>query len=49
MLELQVALMDVVPSAVAAWNVHRGDIEIACTGLDFLQNLAVYPENQVTP
>jgi hypothetical protein len=49
MLELQVALMDVVPSAVAALNLHRGNIKIASTGLGFLQNLAMGRENKVAP
>jgi hypothetical protein len=49
MIELQMALMDAVPSVVAAWNVHRGKIEIASTGLCFLKNLAANPENQVAP
>jgi hypothetical protein len=49
MLELQVALMDVVPSVVAALNLHRGNIEIARIGLWFLENLAVGRENKVAP
>jgi hypothetical protein len=49
MLELQMALMDVVPSTVAALNLHRGNIKIASTGLGFLQNLAMNHENKVTP
>ena len=46
---VQVALMDVVSSAVAAVDAHRRIAEVARAGLGFLQNLASAPENQVMP
>jgi hypothetical protein len=46
---VQVALMGVVASAVAAVDAHRGIAEVARAGLGFLENLAVDRENMVTP
>ncbi len=40
--------MDVISSAVAAVDAHRGIAEVARAGLGFLQNLAMGHENQVT-
>jgi hypothetical protein len=45
---VQVALMGVVSSAVAALDANRGIPEVASAGLAFLLNLAMAPENQVT-
>jgi hypothetical protein len=45
----QVALMDVVPSAVAALEAHLGIEKVAKSGLGFLHNLCIAPENKVTP
>ncbi len=42
-------MMDVVSSAVAALDAHRGIAKVARAGLGFLQNLARAPENQVMP
>jgi hypothetical protein len=41
------ALMGVVPSAVAALDAQRGSAEVAECGLDFLVNLSEAPENKV--
>jgi hypothetical protein len=41
--------MDVVPSAVAALDAHRGIVEVAICGVGFLRNLSLASENQVTP
>ena len=46
---VQLALMRVVPSAVAALDAHRGIVEVAKSGLDFLQRLSATPESQVMP
>jgi hypothetical protein len=46
---VQVALMDVVPSAVAALDAHRGIKEVAECGLILLQYLACASDNKVTP
>jgi hypothetical protein len=46
---VQLALMRVVPSAVAALDAHRGIVEVAKNGLDFLQRLSATPESQVMP
>jgi hypothetical protein len=42
------ALMGVVPSAVAALDAHRGSAKVAECGLGFLWNLSTAPESQVT-
>jgi hypothetical protein len=41
--------MDVLSSAMEAMDAHRGVAEVVECGLGFLQNLALAPENQVTP
>ncbi len=46
---LQVPLMGVVSSAVAALDANLGIAEVASAGLAFLHDLAMAPENQVTP
>ena len=45
---VQVALMGVVPSAVAALDAQRGSAEVAECGLGFLWNLSAPSENKVT-
>jgi hypothetical protein len=46
---LQVVLMGVVASALAALDAHRGVAIIARCGLGFFWNLSSTAENQVTP
>ncbi len=41
--------MDVVSCAMEAMDAHRGVAEVVQCGLGFLHNLALAPENQVTP
>ncbi len=43
---VQAALMDVVPSAVAALDADQGNVTVATYGICFLLRLA--PNNQVT-
>ncbi len=45
--DIQVPLMEVVPSVVAALDANPGDATVACSGLDFLDCLAKTEENQV--
>ena len=42
-------MMDVVSSAVAALDAHRGIVEVARAGLGFLMKLVLALENQVIP
>ncbi len=44
---VQVALMGVVSSAVAAMDAHRGVVAVAEEGLWFLRNLSVAEANKV--
>jgi hypothetical protein len=46
-LVFQVALMSLVPSAMAALDSHRGVAEVAQYGLGFLWKQSVAPENRV--
>jgi hypothetical protein len=41
--------MDVVVTAAAALDAHRGIVVLARIGVAFLMNLAVAPENKVIP
>jgi hypothetical protein len=45
---VQVALMGLIASAVAALDAHPGIAEVAKCGLGFLQHQVAVPENQVT-
>ncbi len=45
---VQVALMSVVASAVAALDASLGDAMVAANGLCFLLSLAMSPENEVS-
>jgi hypothetical protein len=41
--------MDVVSSAVAALDAHRGIVGVASSGVRLLMSLVLAPENQVIP
>jgi hypothetical protein len=41
--------MDVVPSVMEAMDAHRGVAEVVECGIGLLRDLALAPENQVTP
>ena len=45
---LQVALMGVVPSVIAALDAHRSDEDAVSSGLRLLSDLAKQAENQVS-